>query len=79
MSVNEYLYLLKTVGHHSYEHINENNDGHDVVGHEEALAHSLYEPMLLLKVGALGRADTEQGPKQRCKGHVQPRKHRGQS
>lgn len=45
---NWYLYLLETVGHHSYEHINENNDGHDVVGHEEALAHSLYEPMLLL-------------------------------
>lgn len=70
---NEYLNLLETVGHHSNEHVYEDYDGHDVVGHEETLAHRLYKHVLFLKVCALGGTDTEQRPEERRKGHVQPR------
>lgn len=66
--------MLETVRHHSYEHVNEDNDGHDVVGHEESLADSLNKLMLLLEIRALRRADAKEGPKERCKCHVQPRK-----
>lgn len=66
--------MLETVRHHSYEHVNEDNDGHDVVGHEESLADSLNKLMLLLEIRTLRRTDAKEGPKERCKCHVQPRK-----
>lgn len=43
LSQTTYLYVLEGVGHHGYEHVDEHDNGHGVVRHEQAFAYVLGE------------------------------------
>lgn len=48
------LDILEGVGHHGDEHVEEKNDGHEVVGHEQQLGDGLREVLAVLDLDAGG-------------------------
>ena len=60
-----YLDLLKRTRHHGDEHVDEYDDGHDVVHHEQDLTHSLREGLHRPLPHRAQWHEAEQGPEQR--------------
>lgn len=48
------LDILEGVGHHGDEHVEEKDDGHEVVGHEQQLGDGLREVLAVLDLDAGG-------------------------
>ena len=70
--MNPDLDLLKGVGHHGDEHVDENDDGHCLVGHEQHLAHKLRERLAAVHLDVLELRHAEQRPVQRPVAVLQP-------
>ena len=66
------LDVLEGVGHHGDEHVEQQDDGHAVVGDEEQLRHCLREVLAELDLYAAGRSQREHGPEQRDVAREQP-------
>ena len=66
------LNILKGVGHHGDEHVEQQDDGHAVVGDEQHLSHHLREVLPVVDLNAAGRHQREHGPEQRDVAREQP-------
>ncbi len=60
-----YLNVLKAIGHHGDEHVNEDNNGHDMVADEQVFAHGLGVRLHVTVPDRGQRGQAKQRPEQR--------------